>query len=229
MDIVLKQPGRDAGHPAHELARDLLPGPGDLRRPDAGPQQRLPRPRAGDGPRHRRRLHERPRLGARLRDQRRDDRLVLLRDARHRATRSSSSAPVAGCPQALPPYQQLHHAPTTPAPPARRSTAAQTARFQGHPVRNAIWLRPRLRVAGRRATRRSPARPSPGATLKITKDFNLYTAPVQIGNTVGGADAGRPSTPPQAIPTHLESSLTVPAYGTFKWDVNPSVRPSPAY
>jgi len=24
----------------------------------------------------------------------------------------------------------------------------------------------------------------PGATLKITKDFNLYTAPVQIGDTV---------------------------------------------
>ena len=31
------------------------------------------------------RLHEHPRLGARLRDQRRDERLVLLRDARLRA------------------------------------------------------------------------------------------------------------------------------------------------
>ena len=53
---------------------------------------------------------------------------------------------------------------------------------------------------------------------------------MQTGNTVGGGDkVGGPSTPPQAIPTHIESSLTVPASGTFKWDVNPSVRPTPAY
>ena len=35
-----------------------------------------------DGQRHQQRLHECPRLGARLRDERRDDRLVLLRHAR---------------------------------------------------------------------------------------------------------------------------------------------------
>ena len=64
----------------------------------------------------------------------------------------------------------------------------------------------------------------PGATLKITKDFNLYTAPV-LQNTT----PARPFTPPQAIPTHLESSMTVPASGKFTWDVNPSVRPRPAY
>ena len=118
MDIVPEQPGRDAGHPAHELARDLLPGPGGLRRPDAGPQQRLPRPRAGDGPRDRRRLHQRPRLRARLRDQRRDRRLVLLRDPRHRqharARRRRRRLP-AGAP-AVPATARR---PTTPAPPAR--------------------------------------------------------------------------------------------------------------
>ena len=68
---------------AHELARALLPGPGDLRRPHARPD-RQQRPRAGDGRGDQQRLHERARLGARLRDQRRDDRLVLLRHARLR-------------------------------------------------------------------------------------------------------------------------------------------------
>jgi carboxypeptidase T len=134
----------------------------------------------------------------------------------------------AGCPQALPPYQQCT-APDYTGTAGPGSTAAQTARFQGHPVRNAIWLNlVYASLAG--AHSQITGKAVPGATLKITKDFNLYTAPVQIGNTVGGGDkVGGPSTPPQAIPTHIESSLTVPASGTFKWDVNPSVRPVPAY
>ncbi len=135
----------------------------------------------------------------------------------------------AGCPQALPPYQQCT-APDYTGTAGPGSTAAQTARFQGHPVRNAIWLNlVYASLAG--AHSQITGNAVPGATLKITKDFNLYTAPVQIGNTVGGGanpDPG-PSTPPQAIPTHLESSLKVPASGAFKWDVNPSVRPVPAY
>ena len=134
----------------------------------------------------------------------------------------------AGCPQALPPYQQCT-APDYTGTAGPNSTAAQTARFQGHPVRNAIWLNlVYASLAG--AHSQIVGKAVPGATLKITKDFNLYTAPVQIGNTVGGGGKpGGPSTPPQAIPTHIESSLTVPASGTFKWDVNPSVRPVPAY
>lgn len=48
----------------------------------------------------------------------------------------------------------------------------------------------------------------PGATLRITKDFNLRTA------------SGVP------VPTHLESVITVPANGQFTWDVNPSTRPT---
>jgi hypothetical protein len=35
--------------------------------------------------------------------------------------------------------------------------------------------------------------------------------------------------PPQAIPTHLESSLVVPASGRFSWAVDPSVRATPAF
>ena len=133
----------------------------------------------------------------------------------------------AGCPQALPPYQQCT-APDYTGTAGPGSTAAQTARFQGHPVRNAIWLNlVYASLAG--AHSQITGNAVPGATLKITKDFNLYTAPVQIGNTVGGGAIRGPSTPPQAIPTHIESSLTVPASGTFKWDVNPSVRPTPAY
>jgi hypothetical protein len=134
----------------------------------------------------------------------------------------------AGCPQALPPYQTCTAADYSgTAGPG--STAAQTARFQGHPVRNAIWLN-LVYASLAPAHSQITGKAVPGATLKITKDFNLYTAPVQIGNTVGGGGkVGGPSTPPQAIPTHIESSLTVPASGTFKWDVNPSVRPVPAY
>ena len=134
----------------------------------------------------------------------------------------------AGCPQALPPYQQCT-APDYTGTAGPGSTAAQTARFQGHPVRNAIWLNlVYASLAG--AHSQITGNAVPGATLKVTKDFNLYTAPVQIGDTVGGGDVvGGPSTPPQAIPTHLESSLKVPASGAFKWDVNPSVRPVPAY
>jgi hypothetical protein len=63
----------------------------------------------------------------------------------------------------------------------------------------------------------------PGATLKVTKDFDLYTAPIR--NTTTPAT----TSPPQAIPTHLESSIVVGAGGQFTWDVNPSVRPVPAF
>jgi hypothetical protein len=54
-----------------------------------------------------------------------------------------------------------------------------------------------------------------GAVLKIAKDFDLWTAPETLGS-------------PQRVPTHLESSLFTPE-GTFTWNVNPSVRPRPAY
>ena len=99
----------------------------------------------------------------------------------------------AGCPQALPPYQQCT-APDYTGTAGPGSTAAQTARFQGHPVRNAIWLNlVYASLAG--AHSQITGNAVPGATLKITKDFNLYTAPVQIGNTVGGGDkVGGPST-----------------------------------
>jgi hypothetical protein len=134
----------------------------------------------------------------------------------------------AGCPQALPPYQQCT-APDYTGTAGPNSTAAQTARFQGHPARDAIWLNlVYASLAGGHSQITGTA--VPGATLKITKDFDLFTAPVQTGNTVGGGDKpGGPSTPPQAIPTHIESSLKVGASGAFKWDVNPSVRPVPAY
>ena len=62
-----------------------------------------------------------------------------------------------------------------------------------------------------------------GAKLKITKDFNLFTNRVQQQTTPPS------STPPQSIPTHLESSITVPASGKFSWNINPSVRPNPPY
>jgi hypothetical protein len=60
-----------------------------------------------------------------------------------------------------------------------------------------------------------------GAVLKITKDFDLWTAPIQQANNV--------LDPPQKVPTHLESTLIAPTNGKFAWHVNPSVRPAPAY
>ncbi len=60
-----------------------------------------------------------------------------------------------------------------------------------------------------------------GAVLTITKDFDLWTAPIRQSSTV--------LDPPQAVPTHLESSLVAPTNGKFTWHVNPSVRPVPAY
>ena len=140
--------------------------------------------------RHQRRLHERPRLGARLRDQRRDERLVLLRDPRHRqharAGRLRRRAARRRC-RRLPNCTTADYSGT----PGRRSTAAQTARFQGHPVRNAIWLNLiYATLAGRALPDHGPA--VPGATLKITKDFNLYTAPIKRQH-----DAGDDRPPPR--------------------------------
>ena len=60
-----------------------------------------------------------------------------------------------------------------------------------------------------------------GAVLKITKDFDLWTAPIVQANNVLDA--------PQRVPTHLESTLVAPTNGKFAWHVNPSVRPAPAY
>jgi hypothetical protein len=127
----------------------------------------------------------------------------------------------AGCPQALPPYQQCT-APDYTGTAGPGSTAAQTARFQGHPVRNAMFLN-LIYAAQTAAHSQIKGTATPGATLKITKDFNLYTAPIKNNTTPAT------TSPPQAIPTHLETSLTVPANGQFAWDVNPSVRPVPAF
>ncbi|MDA0164091.1 M14 family zinc carboxypeptidase [Solirubrobacter ginsenosidimutans] len=129
--------------------------------------------------------------------------------------------PVSGCPQALPNYLNCttadwtgHAGPT--------STAAQTSTFEGHPVRDAWWtvLEYASLPAGHSVIGGTAV---PGATLKITKDFTLYTAPVKQNTTPAT------STAPIAVPTHLESSMTVPASGKFTWDTNPSVRPQSAY
>src|SRR3954447_25167851 len=129
--------------------------------------------------------------------------------------------PVAGCPQALPNYLNCttadftgHAGPT--------STTAQTTTFEGHPVRDAWWTV--LAYASLPAAHSVITGSAvPGATLKITKDFTLYTAPVKQNTTPAT------STPPIAVPTHLESSMTVPASGKFTWDTNPSVRPQSAF
>src|SRR4051812_42775959 len=133
---------------------------------------------------------------------------------------------VSGCPQALPNYLNCTTADFT-GTPGPTSTATQTARFNGKPARNIFWQDlVYASLAGGHGGIKGTA--TPGATLKVTKDFNLYTAPGQGVSSPSPAGSPPPS-PPQAIPTHLESSMVVPATGAFTMDVNPSVRPTPAF
>lgn len=59
-----------------------------------------------------------------------------------------------------------------------------------------------------------------GRVLRLTKDFKTSTSNVE-------SDAGGSPGPPILIPEHLESTLTVPASGSYSWAVNPSTRPLP--
>jgi hypothetical protein len=106
--------------------------------------------------------------------------------------------------------------------PGPTSTTDQTNAYGGHPVRDGIYqalVYATLPAGHSVITGTAPA----GAKLKISKDFNLYTNRI-IQNTTPATYLA-----PQAIPTHLESSMVVPASGRFTWDVNPSVRPNPPY
>jgi hypothetical protein len=102
------------------------------------------------------------------------------------------------------------------------ATAAMIANYGNHPVRNGLYQA--LVFAGIPSGHSViTGKATPGATLKISKDFTLYTNPVLQPTTPES------TTPPLPIPTHLESSLVVPASGQFTWDVNPSIRPVPPY
>jgi hypothetical protein len=106
--------------------------------------------------------------------------------------------------------------------PGPTSDADQTATFGDHPVRGGLY---QALVFATLSSGHSVISGTavPGAKLTISKDFDLYTNRVQ-------QDTDPPSsTDPIAIPTHLESSIVVPADGSFRWDVNPSVRPVPPY
>jgi hypothetical protein len=85
--------------------------------------------------------------------------------------------------------------------------------FKGHPNRNAFFLLAEYAAnAAAHAIIRGSA--PAGAILTIKKNFSLWTGP-------GGG--------PAAVPTHLTSSMRVPRSGSFRWGVEPSVRPNPAY
>lgn len=62
-----------------------------------------------------------------------------------------------------------------------------------------------------------------GAVLRIQKDFMTNTHDPKFLD-----DDGTTTEPGSAFPDHLESSLVVPASGSFEWDVNPSTRPAVA-
>ncbi len=102
---------------------------------------------------------------------------------------------VSGCPQALPNYLNCTTADYT-GTPGPTSTATQTARFAGHPVRNAMWLN-LVYSAQSAAHSQITGTAVPGATLKITKDFNLYTAPIKNNTTPRDdvAATGHPDAP----------------------------------
>ncbi len=128
---------------------------------------------------------------------------------------------VRGCPQSRPDYLDCTTADFT-GTPGPTSTATQTSVFAGHAVRDAFWqaLAWASLPAGHSVIAGTAV---PGATLKLSQDFDLYTAPIKNNTTPAT------TSPPQAVPTHLESSLVVPASGRFRWDVNPSVRATPAF
>jgi hypothetical protein len=87
-------------------------------------------------------------------------------------------------------------------------------RYEGHPNRDSFYKA--LEQTARTGIHAQIKGDAPkGAVLKITKDFDLWTAPDVLGA-------------PARVPTHLESSLFTPE-GSFTWNVNPSVRPRPAY
>src|SRR3954451_20845853 len=133
---------------------------------------------------------------------------------------------VQGCTQALPNYLNCTTADFT-GTPGPTSNASQTSTFNGKPARNIFWQdMVYASLASGHGQIKGTA--TPGATIKVTKDITLYTAQVQSVNYPSPAGSPSPS-PPIALPTHLESSIVVPATGAFTMDVNPSVRPTPAF
>ena len=106
--------------------------------------------------------------------------------------------------------------------PGPTSTPGETTAFGGHPLRNAYYLALVYASLGRGHSVLNGVAP-PGTTLTVQKNFSLYTAPIQQNTTPPS------SLPPEAIPTQLTSTMVVPRNGYFRWDVNPSVRPTPAF
>lgn len=106
--------------------------------------------------------------------------------------------------------------------PGPTSTPAQNAVYGGHPARNAFWLGLVYASLASGHSVITGIAPS-GSTVTMQKHFDLYTAPI-LQNTTPVTTAS-----PQAIPTDLESTLVVPENGHFTADVNPSVRPTPAF
>ena len=129
--------------------------------------------------------------------------------------------PVAGCPQALPNYLNCTTADWT-GNAGPTSTAAQTSASRATPCvtpgEHPLRVAPRRALADHR--HRRPGRDAEGHE-------GLHALHHRIATT-NSATGGGPTTPPR-VPTHLESSMTVPASGKFTWDPNPSVRPQSAY
>jgi hypothetical protein len=92
--------------------------------------------------------------------------------------------------------------------------------FNGHPNRNAFFLA--LEYAANPEGHSVIEGKGPkGAVVRIAKDFSLWSAPPSLGGGLFGL--------PIEVPTSLASSITLPTNGKFTWDVNPSIRPAPAY
>jgi Zinc carboxypeptidase len=133
---------------------------------------------------------------------------------------------VQGCTQALPNYLNCTTADFT-GTPGPTSNASQTSTFNGKPARNIFWQdMVYASLASGHGVIKGTA--TPGATITVTKDITLYTAAIQ-SVPYPYPPGSPPPLPPIALPTHLESSMVVPATGAFTMDVNPSVRPTPAF
>jgi Zinc carboxypeptidase len=64
-----------------------------------------------------------------------------------------------------------------------------------------------------------------GSKLRLTKEFVTETSPVRPAETDAVDVDGQPEGPVQTFVDKLDTTMTVPASGTFEWAINPSTRP----
>jgi hypothetical protein len=112
--------------------------------------------------------------------------------------------------------------------PAYENTIAE---YEGHDAyagkgnRGAYFIA--MENAGDAARHSTLAGSAPaGSKLTLTKEFVTETSPVRPAETDAVDVDGQPEGPVQTFADKLDTTMTVPASGSFEWAINPSTRPS---